>query len=437
MQNFHLYRSRVLKRILFSILTIGVILFTAACSNTALPSQDSEFAYVGTVKIDASQGVESLELMYGGKVIMHKPDAGLAIMGFSESEGELTTLAVEKNIKLSSPGAHASGNSAWSSGHASWANGNSSWASGYASWANGWSAWSNGTGSAPELPDASRAVLDIVGVSDALSIARNYGEGIKVAVIDTGFDMTHPMLANNLAPAAEWKDYVDGDNYPEDTPMTSSDGGKMFGHGTAVGGIIVQIAPRVSLLPIRVLEANGSGDLSNVIRAIDWAITQNANVINLSLGTNVNLNTLRELMNYASSQNVHIVMATGNASKKGIDFPAKYAKSATNQGYLLSVGSVDSSKKRSSFSNSDLDVEFLAPGENVVSAFPGNQLAAFSGTSFSTPIISGILALGLGETGIQKMQFDLSKSASSVIDSDGDDGFGIPNAYTFLQNLSD
>ncbi len=435
MQHFTQHRSKILKRILFSVIAVGIIVMTSACSTTAVPSQASEYAYVGTVKISGNPSVKDLESMYGGKVILHKPDAGLAVLGFSESEGELTTLSVDKNVKLKSPELHASGNSSWASGISSWASGNSSWASGYASWANGWSTWSSGLG-APTLPDASKAVLDIVGVSDALAVATHFGEGITVAVIDTGFDLSHPLLANNLAPASDWKDFIDGDNVPQDMPKSLTDNGKMYGHGTAVGGIIVQIAPKVTLLPIRVLDYDGRGDLSNVVLAIDWAITHGADVINLSLGTDYDLNTLKALIDYASTQQVHIVMATGNAGRKGIDFPAKYAKTATNESFIISVGSIDSGKRRSSFSNSDSDVEFLAPGENVASSFPGNKMAAFSGTSFSTPIMSGIIALGLGESGIQETEDALTASSETVTETDGDDGFGIPDSLSFLNSLN-
>ncbi|MCA9838683.1 MAG: S8 family serine peptidase [Trueperaceae bacterium] len=430
----YISRYKVFRRILFALTTLGIIVMTAACSTTPAPFQKEDFAYVGTVKIDSSESVASLEKMYGGKVILHKPEAGLAIMGFSQAEGELTTLTTEENVELASPEMHASGTSSWASGVSSWANGNSSWASGYASWANGWSTWSSGMG-APSLPDASKAVFDLVGVSQALEAANHYGAGVTVAVIDTGFDLSHPLLVNSLAPASTWKDFIDGDNLPQDTQSLSGNN-KMYGHGTAVGGIIAQIAPQAKLMPIRVLNASGGGDLSDVVQAVDWAITHGANVINLSLGTDYDLNTLRTLIDYATTQQVHLVMATGNAGKHGVDFPAKYATTATNEDFVLSVGSIDSSKRRSSFSNYDLDVEFLAPGEGVVSAYPGAMLAAFSGTSFSTPIVSGLVALGLGESGIHEMETALETTSGAVVGGNSEDGFGIPNALQFLNALS-
>ena len=110
-------------------------------------------------------------------------------------------------------------------------------------------------------------------------LAPNLGEGVKVAVIDTGIDLDHPGFAGRLAPAGEWRDYVDGDDFPMDEP-----GGAGFGHGTAVAGIIVQVAPNATILPIRVLAPDGRGDVDDVVTAIDHAITVGAQVINLSLG---------------------------------------------------------------------------------------------------------------------------------------------------------
>ncbi len=411
---------------LFSLSLTAFIL--SACSVSEAPATQKDFAYVASISIDETQTVAYLEEMYGGKVLMHQASAGLAIMGFNQEEGELSTLSVEQNADLVSPEAHANGKSAWASGNSAWANGNSAWASGN-------SAWASGIGGETIL-DEGRPVLDVMNMTEALQAASNFGAGIKVAVIDTGFDLDHIIFSYNLAPKNEWKDFIDDDNYPNDDPKSDKKGkeGKMYGHGTAVGGIIAQIAPRATLLPIRVLNSDGAGQVSDIVLAIDWAVQHGADVINLSLGTNVDLVTMKALIEYASSQSVHIVIASGNAGKKGMDFPSAYAKLASNEDFVVSVGSTDKNKKRSKFSNYDTALEFLAPGEDIISAYPGNQLAAFSGTSFSTPIVSGLIALGLGELASpQELQSFLSGASETV--TGADNGFGIPDALEFIEAL--
>ncbi|MEZ4606323.1 MAG: S8 family serine peptidase [Deinococcales bacterium] len=87
---------------------------------------------------------------------------------------------------------------------------------------------------------------------------------MKVAVIDTGVDLSHPMLSGKLAPSTEWWDYVDNDNSPQDVS-----GGEGYGHGTVVSTLILQVAPQATILPLRVLASNGLGDLDDVAAAID------------------------------------------------------------------------------------------------------------------------------------------------------------------------
>lgn len=206
-----------------------------------------------------------------------------------------------------------------------------------------------------------------------------------MAVIDTGIDLRHPAFAGRLAPASEWKDYVDGDSYPQEVS------GPNYGHGTGVADIIVQVAPNVTILPLRVLGPDGAGDTTDVVAAIDYAVSRGAQVINLSLGTDTDEKALKELVKYALKADVVVVASAGNNGQESVMFPASY-KDAT-----IGVGSVNRYDELSSFSAYGKDLSLTAPGESIYTASPDQSVAYWSGTSFAAPIVSGAAALALGE----------------------------------------
>ncbi len=397
----------VFKPLKLILLGIAAMLTLVACSTSSSPGSSgwasNEVDYVASVAINSSMTQAELESAYGGSTIIFKPEAGFAVLGFNQSQAQLTTLSTSVNKDaLSAPEVSASGVSAWSGGFSSWAGGwsswaggfsswaggFSSWASGFSSWASGWSAWSGGL---PELPAESQAHLAQIEVQAAQVAAKNLGYNVKIAIIDTGIDLNHPMFAGRLAPANEWKDYIDNDSYPQE-----SNSGNGKGHGTSVAGLILQIAPMTTLLPIRVLDQDGMGDTDDIILAIDWAVQKGANVINISLGTDVHVPALEAMVNYAASQGVYIVASVGNEGKSSPVYPAAWATSSPHAKFILAVGSVNKNNKASTFSN--LGAEFYAPGESIVSSFTDNQTANVSGTSFAAPQVAGALALALGDT---------------------------------------
>jgi thermitase len=163
---------------------------------------------------------------------------------------------------------------------------------------------------------------------------------VKVAVIDTGIDLSHPAFVGKLAPSTEWKDFVDGDATPQEVA-----GGKGYGHGTSVAGVILQVAPNAVILPVRVLEPGGTGDLDKVIMAVDWAIQKGAKVINLSLGTDVDYAAFKEMINVADTKGIAKIASSGNNGSKGVEVPAKYGT------HVIAVGSVSSTGEQSVFSS--------------------------------------------------------------------------------------
>jgi hypothetical protein len=379
---------------LWFVTLVSLFLVLTACSTTPTPvSKETEFSHLSTLPLSASDNQADIEKRYGGKAIVFSPEAGFAILGFSENQGQLSALAVSPNAVVSTPAKTMKiTSSVWGAGASAWGGGASAWGGGWSAWAGGWSAWGGGSFSIPQLPGNNRALWSILRLPQAQSLSRQFGSGIKVAVLDTGFDLAHPMFSGRLAPSTEWKDFIDGDTNPQEVA------GSYYGHGTGVAGIIAQIAPKATLLPVRVLNSEGVGDVSTIVSAIDHAIKMKANVINLSLMTNVDVPELKTMVQLAAQNGIYVVMAAGNDALNSIYYPAAYAKTATNNQMLLSVGSATSSDTLSSFSNYGTALEFVAPGEQIYSSYPDQRIAYFTGTSFSAPVIAGTVALNMSET---------------------------------------
>lgn len=209
------------------------------------------------------------------------------------------------------------------------------------------------------------------------------GEGVKVAVIDTGCDLKHPDLVGNLLPGKnminEKKDPTDGN-----------------GHGTHVAGIIcasnnefgvVGVAPKCKVIPIKVLDDNGNGDLITVANGIKWAIEQNVDFITLSLGSPSPVQQVRKAIQAAEEKGIVTFCAAGNAGKTHeIFYPANYPET-------IGIGSIDQNLERSKFSCTGQDLDFLAPGNKILSTVPESWYAILSGTSMSNPFTVGIASL--------------------------------------------
>jgi thermitase len=352
-----------------------------------------------TVRITTNDTAVNVGRYYGGEVVSWHSDAGFAILRLAARP-----LRLDSNVKSvdASTGVMKSpllptgngGTNPTNAANAAWIGGWTSWSGGWTSWSGGWTSWSGGS-SVPVLPTQNNAAFSQIRLPQAQAISRNFGAGIKIAVIDTGIDLEHPIFAGHLAPADEWKDFVDGDATPQEVGTTADRG---YGHGTGVAGIILQVAPKATILPLRVLGQNGAGDLDNVVAAIDWAIEKGAQVINLSLGAAQNQESLMAEVQYAASKKVYVVASAGNdATLEGITFPAATTYWDGLRGFVFGIASVNSNDILSSFSNYGWDLFGLAPGESIFSAFPGNSTASFTGTSFAAPIFSGALALGLTE----------------------------------------
>jgi hypothetical protein len=379
-------------------LALLVITLSACSSNltqpTTIQSDDASYDYILTVDISSTDQQTEIEQAYEGHALVWQPDAGFAVLGLKA--GEFTTLSSDAEVNtdaVASP-VTAAGNDSWAGGYNAWAGGNDSWAGGYNAWAGGSDIWQVDN---QDLGVFAKNVDDFLQINLGLGqdLASNLGEGVIVAVLDTGVALSHPALNGKLTNETTWKDFVDGDNYPDDA---ASDGNNHAqGHGTAVAGLILQVAPRAKILPIRVLEPDGSGDFSAIISGLEWALKQGADVINLSLGSAEASPSIRKMLAYAAQMGVYVVASSGNTADTHVTFPAKDAYHPAFGSYLIGVGSVDSNDNKSGFSTYSPELELVAPGEQLYTLGPESSVMHVTGTSFATPLTAGALALGIGQ----------------------------------------
>ncbi len=216
-----------------------------------------------------------------------------------------------------------------------------------------------------------------VGMSDAQK--ESTGQGVIVAVLDTGLATDHPMLDSSID---DGYDFVG-----MDSNFYDSGSGSYMGHGTHVSGIIITEAPRAQVMPVRVLNSDGFGTYEDVAAGIHYAVDHGAKIINMSMSAPLLTPSLSEALNYASSHGVIIVAASGTGA--GPNYPS----ADTSDSLLLGVGSTDQNNNITSFSGQPGDTKVFAPGVDIYSAYPYNGYALGTGTSMSTAMVSGEAAL--------------------------------------------
>ncbi|BEL12317.1 hypothetical protein Q0Z83_105080 [Actinoplanes sichuanensis] len=218
------------------------------------------------------------------------------------------------------------------------------------------------------------------------------GSEVVVAVIDTGVDGAHPDLAGNV---------LTGYDAIDDTEGGDSDGN---GHGTHVAGTVAAvagndagiagIAPDAKILPIKVLDANGSGYTSDTAEGIVWAVDNGAQVINLSLGSDTATDAEETAVAYAIENGVTVVAAAGNEREEGspTSYPAAYDG-------VIAVAATDADDEIAEYSNRGDYVDVAAPGSGIISTYPGDltddgsEYAELNGTSMASPHVAAVAAL--------------------------------------------
>jgi subtilisin family serine protease len=210
-----------------------------------------------------------------------------------------------------------------------------------------------------------------------------------VAVIDTGVDFSHPLLAPQILST--------GYDFINETPVAwdTADGrdndrdgfvDEAFGHGTHIAGTIALINPDARILPYRVLDSDGNGTLFEVARAVYAATVSGADVINLSLSATTTSATLDRALVFAHAMGVQVISSAGNSSTGAVSYPASHEG-------VEAVAALDDFGVKADFSNWGYEVELSAPGVNIYSTMPGERYAWWSGTSMATAVVSGSVSL--------------------------------------------
>ncbi len=304
---------------------------------------------------------------------------------------------------------------------------------------------------------ATQPAAQIINLPSALNTFGVTGTGI-VADIDTGVDPNHPVLKPVLLQGYDFTR-----NQPGGSEMTDLNGAtgsacsscsaafvdqhtaamldqhtaamldgtpySAFGHGTEVMGMIHMVAPTARLLPVKTFSSDGSGTLSNILSGIYYAVQNNANVINMSFEMSSSSTELGIAINYANSNNVVCVASSGNDGEDEVVYPAGLQN-------VMGVASTNDFDQRSSFSNyGDQVVWVAAPGENVITTYPFGTYSVTSGTSFTSPMVAGTVALLIN----LQPQMNQSIAANAVANANWigpNMGNGELNVYAALASIA-
>jgi subtilisin family serine protease len=238
--------------------------------------------------------------------------------------------------------------------------------------------------------------LTTIGMLDAWPVfpgSFTAADGPPIAIVDSGVDSLHADLYGRVATDL-------GANCL--TGVCISDGAADdYGHGTHVAGIaaarandhlgIAGIAFEAPIIPVKVLDATGSGTYASIASGIIWAADQGARVINLSLGSTAYSQTVCDVVSYATGKDAVVVAAAGNNGTSTAFYPAACSGA-------VGVAATDSTDTRASFSETSYPNVFLsASGVSILSDFPNNGLKTDSGTSMSAPFVSGVAELLLAQ----------------------------------------
>lgn len=249
------------------------------------------------------------------------------------------------------------------------------------------------------------------------------GKGVKIAILDTGVDSSHPDL-----------------NIKESYNFTKDDSTEdKVGHGTHVAGIIgaldneqgvIGVAPDAELYSYKVL-ADGTGNFNDIAEAIKDAADKGMHIINMSLGANspTDIPVLKKACKYAYDKGVILMAAAGNTGGQDSIYPAKYEE-------CYSVGAIDPVFRVSDFSSFGPHLDISAPGSKILSTYPGGKYVIMSGTSMATPFATGCIALLLS-AGVNLSYDTITKSTIDIEDPAFDDlsGFGVLDPHILIDSL--
>ncbi|WP_338554009.1 S8 family peptidase [Paenibacillus sp. KS-LC4] len=209
------------------------------------------------------------------------------------------------------------------------------------------------------------------------------GHRIKIGVIDTGVDFSHPDLRQSLSR---------GINLLNRSMLPHDDNG----HGTHIAGTIaaanqlqgmIGIAPRAQIYPVKAFDHNGSAFVSDIILGIDWCVRNRVHIINMSFGMKTRSKALLTAITNAYNAGIIVVASSGNDGKRrSVDYPARYPQT-------ISVGATTRLRRVAPFTNRGTHIDIYAPGDKIVSAWLRGKYHEMSGTSMATSHVSGAIAL--------------------------------------------
>lgn len=212
------------------------------------------------------------------------------------------------------------------------------------------------------------------------------GEGIKIAIVDSGKSDHFETIENTIA----------SKNFSKENAVADKNG-----HSTFIAGIIaakknlegiIGVAPNAQLYFAKAMDDAGRGEPSALARAIMWAISQKVDIISISAGMFFDFKPLKKAVLRAYRNNIIIVAAVGNTGTRNYDvaFPARYPQ-------VIGVAAYDSRHRTAKFSSRGTNVSYAMPGVDIYSTYLNNQFCKMSGTSFACPIMSGVCALILAK----------------------------------------
>ncbi|MCC3357157.1 S8 family peptidase [Bacillus sp. REN16] len=243
----------------------------------------------------------------------------------------------------------------------------------------------------------------------------NQGEGIVIAVIDTGVDTSHSDLKDRI---------IAGRNFTTDYNGDSEIFEDNNGHGTHVSGTIaaslnnegvVGVAPRAKILSLKALTGEGAGNYEWIIDAISFAVdwrgpnNERVRVISMSLGGPKDVPEMHKAIKDAVNQNISVVVAAGNEGDSREDTFEYAYPGAYNE--VISVGAVNMDLELAPFSNTHTEIDLVAPGVDVVSTFPDNKFAELTGTSMAAPHVAGAIALLIN---VSEKEFERTLSEAEI-----------------------
>ncbi len=269
--------------------------------------------------------------------------------------------------------------------------------------------------------------VDRIGASSVWNETR--GENTRVAVMDSGIDLDHPDLVNNI------KGGINVLNQSKDPDDDN-------GHGTHVAGTIAAednntgvagVAPKAHLFAVKVIDQDGAGSLAEIINGLDWCIKNKMQVVNLSVGTDKQSLSLRMAVQRAAEAGLIMIAAAGNdGSSNSVDYPGAYPE-------VIAVGAVDRQNRIASFSSRGPEVTVVAPGTEVYSTSPGASYQRLSGTSMAAPHVTGLVSLAVKMKPYIRLNdvfYLLQKSSQKLSRVTAEDqGYGLVNARQLLAVL--